>query len=108
MYLKRVQGCTFNSSLIECMKLYKSLFFVAALFVILNSSAQDLSFEEYNPKSTLVVPGGIIKKAKFSFYRCARTSVQNVKSRSVASNFGNGYIEHGDHGKPERPFRLES
>ena len=67
MYLKRVQGCTFNSSLIECMMLYKSLFFVAALFVILNSSAQDLSFEEYNPKSTLVVPGGIIKKAKFPF-----------------------------------------
>ena len=67
MYLKRVQGCTFNSSLIECMKLYKSLFFVAALFVILNSSAQDLSFEDYNPKSTLVVPGGIIKKAKFPF-----------------------------------------
>ena len=29
--------------------------------------AQDLTFEEYNPKSTLVVPGGIVKKAKFPF-----------------------------------------
>ena len=30
-------------------------------------SAQDLSFEEYNPKSTLVVPGDSIFKAKFPF-----------------------------------------
>ncbi len=30
-------------------------------------SAQTMSFEEYNPKSTLVVPGEIIKKAKFPF-----------------------------------------
>ncbi|WP_117879343.1 amidohydrolase family protein [Aureibaculum luteum] len=29
--------------------------------------AQDLTFEEYNPKSTLVIPGKIIKKAKFPF-----------------------------------------
>ena len=29
--------------------------------------AQDLTFEEYNPKSTLVVPGKIIKKAKYPF-----------------------------------------
>ena len=29
--------------------------------------AQDLTFEEYNPTSTLVVPGKIIKKAKFPF-----------------------------------------
>ncbi len=29
--------------------------------------AQDLSFEEYNPKSTLVVPGKVIHKAKFPF-----------------------------------------
>jgi predicted TIM-barrel fold metal-dependent hydrolase len=31
------------------------------------SKAQDLSFEEYNPKSTLVIPGEIIKRAKFPF-----------------------------------------
>lgn len=30
-------------------------------------SGQNMSFEEYNPKSTLVVPGKIIKKAKFPF-----------------------------------------
>ena len=30
-------------------------------------SAQDMSFEAYNPKSTLVVPGNIIKHAKFPF-----------------------------------------
>jgi len=29
--------------------------------------AQDLTFEEYNPISTLVIPGKIIKKAKFPF-----------------------------------------
>ncbi len=29
--------------------------------------SQDLSFEEYNPKSTLVVPGDVVKKAKFPF-----------------------------------------
>ena len=42
--------------------LYSSLFCLT-----LSMSAQDLSFEEYNPKSTLVVPGKIIKKAKFPF-----------------------------------------
>ncbi|MDJ0644876.1 MAG: amidohydrolase family protein [Flavobacteriaceae bacterium] len=30
-------------------------------------NAQNLTFEEYNPKSTLVVPGAIVKKAKFPF-----------------------------------------
>ncbi len=29
--------------------------------------SQDLSFEEYNPKSTLVVPGDVVKRAKFPF-----------------------------------------
>ena len=33
----------------------------------LGITAQTMSFEEYNPKSTLVVPGKIIKKAKFPF-----------------------------------------
>ena len=41
---------------------YSLLFFFAD-----NLSAQDLTFEEYNPTSTLVVPGKIIKKAKFTF-----------------------------------------
>ena len=30
-------------------------------------TAQDMSFEEYNPTSTLVVPGKVINKAKFPF-----------------------------------------
>ena len=31
------------------------------------SKAQDLTFEDYNPTSTLVVPGAILNKAKFPF-----------------------------------------
>jgi uncharacterized protein len=37
------------------------------MLISLCLSAQTMSFEEYNPKSTLVVPGKIIKKAKFPF-----------------------------------------
>ena len=41
------------------------------LFLILASvvtiPAQEMSFEEYNPTSTLVVPGEVIKKAKYPF-----------------------------------------
>lgn len=37
------------------------------LLIITSITAQDLTFEEYNPKSTLIVPGKIIKKAKFPF-----------------------------------------
>ncbi|WP_420601716.1 amidohydrolase family protein [Flagellimonas sp.] len=33
----------------------------------LNIKAQEMSFEEYNPKSTLVVPQNPVKKAKFPF-----------------------------------------
>jgi predicted TIM-barrel fold metal-dependent hydrolase len=42
------------------------LFGILACFINL-SKAQDISFEDYNPKSTLVVPGKIIKRAKFPF-----------------------------------------
>jgi predicted TIM-barrel fold metal-dependent hydrolase len=34
---------------------------------IFSHSAQELTFEEYNPKSTLVIPGEVINKAKFPF-----------------------------------------
>ncbi|MFT5762420.1 MAG: putative TIM-barrel fold metal-dependent hydrolase [Polaribacter sp.] len=37
------------------------------LILTISLSAQKMSFEEYNPKSTLVVPGKIIKKSKFPF-----------------------------------------
>lgn len=40
---------------------------LAFLTCTLNGLAQDLTFEEYNPVSTLVVPGKMIKKAKFPF-----------------------------------------
>lgn len=46
-------------------KNYTALLFLMAFS--LQSIAQDLTFEEYNPKSTLVVPGEILKKAKFPF-----------------------------------------
>lgn len=45
----------------------KSIITLTILLISLNLSAQDLSFEEYNPISTLVVPGDSIKVAKFPF-----------------------------------------
>ncbi|SFZ91909.1 Amidohydrolase [Flaviramulus basaltis] len=45
----------------------KICFIVITLLFSFDVSAQDMSFEEYNPKSTLVVPGKIIKRAKFPF-----------------------------------------
>jgi len=45
----------------------KSILFSIALLLSFSITAQDMSFEEYNPISTLVVPGKIIKKAKFPF-----------------------------------------
>jgi predicted TIM-barrel fold metal-dependent hydrolase len=48
--------------------MYKKIFFIVLLSVLtISVQAQDLSFEEYNPTSTLVVPGEIVKKAKFPF-----------------------------------------
>jgi len=45
---------------------YKVLLLLAftALFDV---AAQEMSFEEYNPKSTLVVPGKVVNRAKFPF-----------------------------------------
>ncbi len=42
---------------------------IALSLILLSASivAQDISFEDYNPKSTLVVPGDSIKVAKFPF-----------------------------------------
>ena len=47
----------------------KTLHYVTLIIILcgLSLHAQDLTFEEYNPTSTLVVPGKIIKKAKFPF-----------------------------------------
>ena len=43
-------------------------FLLIAMFLLSFSvSAQDMSFEDYNPKSTLVVPAKVVKRAKFPF-----------------------------------------
>ena len=44
-----------------------SVVFIIAFIISTSINAQDLTFEEYNPKSTLIVPGEIVKKAKFPF-----------------------------------------
>lgn len=49
------------------MKLTKLTLLVITVFLFNFLIAQDLTFEEYNPKSTLKVPGEIVKKAKFPF-----------------------------------------
>lgn len=49
------------------MKLLKAIQILVVITLTFSINAQDLSFEAYNPISTLVVPGKIIKKAKFPF-----------------------------------------
>lgn len=49
------------------MYLKKTIAFFASLLLTFTIAAQDLTFEEYNPTSTLVVPGEIVKKAKYPF-----------------------------------------
>jgi predicted TIM-barrel fold metal-dependent hydrolase len=49
------------------MTLKNSLLFILFSVLILSLQAQDLTFEEYNPETTLVVPGDSIYKAKFPF-----------------------------------------
>ena len=48
------------------MKLFPFLFLILILSCE-SINSQDLTFEEYNPKSTLVVPKHIVTKAKFPF-----------------------------------------
>ena len=45
----------------------KELFFVVVIFSLNTIKSQEMGFEEYNPKSTLVVPSHEVKKAKFPF-----------------------------------------
>ena len=49
------------------MFLKKIISFVFIFFVAFSIEAQDVSFEDYNPTSTLVVPGDSILKAKYPF-----------------------------------------
>lgn len=67
------------------MKIQILLLAVAVLLMSIPTNAQDLTFEDYNPKSTLVVPGEIVKRAKFPFidvhghqYRMATQDLQPV------------------------------
>ena len=48
-------------------KTYRTLFQLFFTISILSVQAQDMSFEEYNPTSTLVVPTNEVPKAKFPF-----------------------------------------
>ena len=43
------------------------LYYVVFLLMTISASAQEMSFEEYNPKSTLVVAENIVEKAKYPF-----------------------------------------
>jgi predicted TIM-barrel fold metal-dependent hydrolase len=56
-----------TKTIIYMKRILLSLLLFFFFFSSYSLSAQNLSFEEYNPKSTLVVPGKIIKKAKFPF-----------------------------------------
>jgi len=65
------------------------------LFLCLAVSAQDLTFEEYNPTSTLVVPGDAVLKAKFPFidvhghqYRMAGQDLNPVVAAMDTLNMG--------------------
>ncbi len=49
------------------MNFKKTTVLVATLLLGIYMNAQDLTFEEYNPTSTLVVPKHIVNKAKFQF-----------------------------------------
>lgn len=73
-------------------KLLSSIILISLSFL---SFSQDLSFEEYNPKSTLVVPGSIIKKAKFPFidvhghqYRMSSQDLSPVVAAMDTLNMG--------------------
>ena len=45
----------------------KKVLLLSICLLSISLQAQDLTFEEYNPTSTLVVPGDIVNKAKFPF-----------------------------------------
>ena len=44
-----------------------NLYYLAFLLMTISTCAQEMSFEEYNPKSTLVVSENIVEKAKYPF-----------------------------------------
>jgi uncharacterized protein len=75
----------------------KSLFILALLICSFSFglSAQELSFEEYNPKSTLKVPQNPVSKAKFPFidihghqWRMATQDLSELSAQMDALNMG--------------------
>ena len=77
------------------MNLKKIIPFIIILLILTSLTAQDLTFEEYNPKSTLVVPSKIIKKAKFPFidihghqYRMPEQDLSSVIAAMDTLNMG--------------------
>jgi len=73
----------------------KLLTLLLTVFCLQTTFAQDLTFEEYNPTSTLVVPGEVIHKAKFPFidvhghqYRMANQDLVPVIAAMDTLNMG--------------------
>jgi len=73
----------------------KLLTLLLTVFCLQTTFAQDLTFEEYNPTSTLVVPGEVIHKAKFPFidvhghqYRMANQDLAPVIAAMDTLNMG--------------------
>ena len=82
------------------MKIFYGLVF---LFVFsLSSCGQNMDMESYNPKSTLVVPEHLIKKAKYPFIDVHnhQWDMPNQDLKGLALRYE--FPEHGGHGKSER------
>ena len=77
------------------MKYNNLLLIFLFFFSVLTSTGQDLTFEEYNPTSTLVVPGEVVIKAKYPFidvhghqYRMATQDLSPVIAAMDTLNMG--------------------
>ncbi len=77
------------------MQFNRLLLLSASLLVVQHLASQNLSFEEYNPTSTLVVPGKTIHKAKYPFidihghqYRMANQDLTPVVAAMDTLNMG--------------------
>ena len=77
------------------MKYNNLLLIFLFFFSVLTSTGQDLTFEEYNPTSTLVVPGEAVIKAKYPFidvhghqYRMATQDLSPVIAAMDTLNMG--------------------
>lgn len=67
------------------MKINTLKFISLSLFIVTTTiSAQEMSFEEYNPKSTLVVPKNEVKRAKFPFID-VHSHQRNMSSEKLTS-----------------------